>query len=98
VEEVTEAFPGVSQWQKFGEACEKAEGYRDLALEEAKRKLHKLVNSIPGWTVCAPHRIKAAAEARYEASVKDAQEQCEAACLCAQKELFEALDRREAGA
>ena len=51
--EVTETFPGVSQWQKFGEACEKAEGYRDLALEEAERKLDKLVNSIPGWTVCA---------------------------------------------
>ena len=96
--EVTETFPGVSQWQKFGEACEKAEGYRDLALEEAERKLDKLVNSIPGWTVCAPHRIKAAAEARYEASVQTANAQCEEACLSAQQELFKALARLEAGA
>jgi hypothetical protein len=96
--EVTEAFPGVSQWQKFGEACEQAEEHRDLAVEEAKRKLQKLLNSIPGWTVCAPHRIKTAAKARYEASVKTANEQCEETCLSARKDLFNALAQIESRA
>ena len=90
---VIEAFPSVSLWETFDENCKAAEAARDLAVQEAKRERDQVVKADPGWKVHSRHRINAAAAARCERKVKAAQEECDAACGRAERELMEALDR-----
>jgi hypothetical protein len=94
VEEAKETFSGECLWQEFGETCEKAEAVRDLPLRDAKSKLSKFLSSMHSWTMCAPERIKKAAEARCAEKVKAAEDRCEEICGTAQQELFKALDER----
>jgi F0F1-type ATP synthase membrane subunit b/b' len=91
---VTEGIPGLCE--RFEDACEEAESVRDRAVQNATRQREHIVNSISGGRVQPSERLKAALGARCAGKVKDAEEQCEAACRSAQKEFFEALDRLEA--
>ena len=90
----TEVFPGVTLWETFDYSCKVAEAARDRAVREATAERDRVLNSLPGWKVHAPERIRAAAEARYDRKLKAAQQDCEDACRQAEKELMEALDLR----
>ncbi len=89
----SEAFPGALDWERFDDACKRAEEDRDRAIKAAEAERNRVLNALYRWR--APGRVRAAAETRYQAKVKRARDICDKACEAAEAELTTALDHRE---